>query len=113
MLVKLALPILEILTEKLLIHYKERISIDEIRNALFAERIGENFELGIRKFNLFEGFDFAITSGFGGNILTPHCDVMNDWRPGHNYCSVTKSIFLMKKISNMSKLSLLLTHEKI
>lgn len=97
-LVKLALPILEMLTDKLLTYFKQRVCIDEIRNALFAERIGENFDLAICKFNLFEGFDFAITSGFGGNILTPHCDVMNDWRPGHNYCSVTKSIIFDEEI---------------
>jgi hypothetical protein len=66
--------------------------VDEIRNALFAERIGENFELRTHKFNLFEGLDFAITSGLGDNILAPHSDVMNDWRPGHNFCSVAKSI---------------------
>ena len=30
----------------------------------------------------------AITSGLGENILAPHCDAMNDWRPGHNYCIV-------------------------
>ena len=91
-LVKLALPILEILTEKILFHFREKICVDEIRNALFAERIGENFELRTHKFNLFEGLDFAITSGLGDNILAPHCDVMNDWRPGHNFCSVAKSI---------------------
>lgn len=91
-LVKLALPILELLTENILLHYREKICVDEFRNALFAERIGENFGLHTEKLNLFEGLDFAITSGLGENILAPHCDVMNDWRPGHNFCSVVKSI---------------------
>jgi len=91
-LVKLALPILEILTENILHHFREKICVDEFRNELFADRIGENFHLRTQNFNLFEGFDFAISSALGEKILAPHCDVMNDWRPGHNYCSVAKSI---------------------
>ena len=89
---KLALLILESPTENILLQIREKICIDEIRNALFAGRIGENFLLNTPKFNLFEGLDFAITSALGENILGLHCDVMNDWQPGHNYCSVAKSI---------------------
>jgi hypothetical protein len=89
-LLQIALPILATLSKEILTHFGDRILVDTERNALFANKLGENYNSKIDGFNLFEGFDCAITSGISNNILSPHCDVMNDWRPGCNFCSVAK-----------------------
>jgi hypothetical protein len=91
-LLQLALPILQKLSEEILIYFGNRIFVHEERNLVYAQTLGENFNLTIDGLNLFEGLDFAITSGVSNNLLSPHCDVMNDWRPGCNFCSVAKGI---------------------
>ena len=58
----------------------------------FAQKLGTNFKLNLNGPNIFEGFDCAVTDGLAGCELNPHCDAKNDWRPGYNYCSVTKTI---------------------
>jgi len=89
-LLQIALPILAMLSKEILTYFGDRILVDTERNALFANKLGENYNSKIDRFNLFEGFDCAITSGISNNILSPHCDVMIDWRPGCNFCSVAK-----------------------
>lgn len=91
-LLSLALPILEKLSAEILTIYADKILIDETRNMHFAQKLGTNFKLNLNGPNIFEGFDCAVTDGLAGCELNPHCDAKNDWRPGYNYCSVTKTI---------------------
>jgi len=103
----LALPILERLTSQILSIYKNQILIDATRNMQFAQKLGANFNLQVSSINIFEGFDCAITSGSTGNILKPHCDVKNDWRPGFNYCSVAKALVYDTETNEKMQISLI------
>jgi hypothetical protein len=54
--------------------------------------------------NIFEGFDVSLM--YSDSFITPHCDVMNDWRYGYNYISVVKNTFWDDNISKSVTLSI-------
>ncbi len=72
--------------------YYPNIAPDNIQNTAYAQRMGSNFHYSLEGINYFEGFDVSIM--YEGDVIDPHCDVMNDWREGYDYLSVVKSTFL-------------------
>jgi len=68
--------------------------IDESRLSRFSRRMGENFGYILKRDNVFEGVDCSmrVIGRHPESLLFAHCDVMNDWRPGNNFCSVIKAV---------------------
>jgi hypothetical protein len=68
--------------------------VDESRLTGFSRRMGENFGYILKRDNVFEGVDCSmrVIGRHTESLLSTHCDVMNDWRPGNNFCSVIKAV---------------------
>lgn len=69
--------------------YFNQVATNMERNNKFSHNLGSNINYHIPPQNIFEGFDISLT--LKDDILSPHCDVMNDDRYGYNYVSVIKS----------------------
>jgi hypothetical protein len=89
-LLPLILPILCQLSKDLKLHYNY-IGSNMKRNGKYSLKMGSNFHYSLPNDNYYEGFDISIM--YGDNFITPHCDVMNDWRYGYNYITVLKTSF--------------------
>lgn len=100
----LVLPVLCNLSKDLKAYYPS-IAPDKERNMLYAQMMGSNFKYSIDGINYFEGFDVSIM--YEGDIIDPHCDVMNDWRNGYDFISVVKSTFLDDDIDRYVTLSII------
>ena len=68
--------------------------VDKVRLRNFSQCMGDNFGYILKRENIFEGVDCAIRiiDEHPDSLLSAHCDEMNDWRPGSNFCSVVKAI---------------------
>lgn len=68
--------------------------VDKARVRNFSQCLGENFGYKLKRENIFEGVQCSIRviDDHSDSLLSAHCDFMNDWRPGSNYCSVVKAI---------------------
>ena len=103
-LLPLLLPILCNLSRDILLHY-QYIAKDLERNEKYCQKLGSNFNYCLPNMNLFEGFDVSLM--YGDSFITPHCDVMNDWRYGYNFISVVKNTFWDPNISKSVTLSII------
>ena len=83
------IPLLSELSESLKAQYSH-IALDSDRNQQYSQFMGSNFNYRLCEINYYEEVDCAII--FSGNLLEPHCDVMNDWRRGYDFLSVTKTL---------------------
>jgi len=100
----LVLPIICNISRDLKANYPN-IAPDNIRNTTYAQRMGSNFHYSLEGINYFEGFDVAIM--YEGDVIDPHCDVMNDWREGYDYLSVVKSKFLDDELDKYVTVSII------
>ena len=68
--------------------------VHETRLSGFSRRMVENFGYILKRDNDFEGVDCSmrIIGNHPDSLLSTHCDEMNDWRPGSNFCSVIKAV---------------------
>ena len=103
-LLPLLLPILCNLSRDIKLHY-QYIAGDLERNKKYCQKLGCNFNYCIPNMNIFEGFDVSLM--YSDSFITPHCDVMNDWRYGYNYISVVKNTFWDDNISKSVTLSII------
>ena len=100
----LVLPVLVNLSSIIKRHYGH-IALDTYRNTNYAQKLGYNLGYHLSEFNIYEGFDVSLV--YSDSLIKPHCDVMNDWRPGYNYLSVIKSTFWDDDINLMVTLSVI------
>jgi hypothetical protein len=98
------MPLLSKLSESLKAHYSH-IAPDFDRNQQYSQLMGSNFNYRLCEINYYEGVDCAII--FSGNLLAPHCDVMNDWRRGYDFLSVTKTLIWDAEIKRSVTLSII------
>ena len=103
-LLPIILPILSHLSKNLKQNYGD-IAQDQDRNEKYAGQLGSNFNHSLQGTNYFEGFDIAIM--YSDCYISPHCDVMNDWRNGYNFITVLKSTFLDDDIKKLVTVSLI------
>ena len=103
-LLPLILPILCYLTKDIKLHY-QYIAGNLERNEKYSQLLGCNFNYLLPNINIFEGFDVSLM--YSDSFITPHCDVMNDWRYGYNYVSVLKNCFWDDNISKSVTLSII------
>jgi hypothetical protein len=103
-LLPLVLPILCYLSKDIKLHY-QHIACNFERNELYSQQLGCNFNYCLPNTNIFEGFDVSLM--YSDSFITPHCDVMNDWRYGYNYISVVKTSFWDEFISKSVTLSII------
>jgi hypothetical protein len=103
-LLPILLPILCHLSKDLKLHYNDVASNGE-RNAKYSQKMGSNFKYCLHNENIFEGFDISIM--YAESFISPHCDVMNDWRYGYNYISVLKTSFRDSEIGKEITLSII------
>ena len=103
-LLPIVLPVLIHLSSELRKYYGH-VAPDFYRNQSYAQQMGSNFNYSMIGSNIYEGFDLSII--YSPTILTPHCDVMNDWRPGYDYLSVIKTTFIDQSENKTVTLSLI------
>jgi hypothetical protein len=67
--------------------------------------MGSNLNFLLSDENIFEGFDLSVV--YSKHVISPHCDVMNDWRVGYNFISVFKCSFLDDEIDDIVTVSII------
>jgi hypothetical protein len=85
--------------------YYPNVSPCPTRRLKYAQKMGSNLNSLLSYENISEGFDLSVV--YSKQVLSPHCDVMNDWRVGYNFISVFKCSFLDDEIDDIVTVSII------